>query len=143
MKISTRGRYGTRAMIDLAVHFNEGPIRASAIARRQGLSQKYLEALLANLKAAGLVRTVRGKLGGYALARDPRTISILEILRPLGDSVDFVHCTEHPQTCERQTTCPTYGLWQQLSESVSELLTKTSLADLVVQEEREGCRAAL
>ena len=130
MRISTKGRYGTRAMLTLAIRYDEGPVCASDIAQHQEISQKYLENLLASLKSAGLVLAERGKKGGYSLARPPAEITLFDILVPLEDSLGYVHCTDGDEGCERLDTCVTRLVWKELRETTERILKKTTLDDL-------------
>ncbi len=131
MKISTKGRYATRAMLALAARYQVRHMRANEIAEEQVISQKYLESLLSSLKAAGLVVAVRGKNGGYMLSRSPEEISIYAILLPLEDSLGFVHCTESDTACDRRAVCVTRELWRELRETTHRLLKSTTLQDLL------------
>lgn len=142
MKISTKGRYGARAMLELAVRFDEGLMRASEIAENQGISLKYLEALLSSLKCAGLIVSERGKQGGYSLARSPAEISLHDVLSVLEDSMDFVHCTENSTGCERIEQCVTRDVWLEVKEATDSILKRTTLAELLRRrQELETSRA--
>lgn len=135
MKLSTKGRYATRAMLDLAIHLGEGPIQVKDISRRQEISERYLEQLFAPLKAAGLVRVVRGAHGGFALARMPSDIKLLEIIETMEGSISPVECVGNPDTCSRSRTCVTRDIWLELGMAMNEVLESTTLKDLV---ERQG-----
>ncbi len=130
MHISTKGRYGTRALLSLTKHFDEGPIPTSVIADEQGISRKYLECLMPPLKKAGLVSVQMGALGGYRLGREPGMINLYEVLDAMGESFDIVFCTGKEQVCDREATCATRLVWRELSETVKAVLRKTTLADL-------------
>ena len=130
MKISTKGRYATRAMLALTARYKVRNMRAGEIATEQSISQKYLETLLSSLKSAGLVVASRGKNGGYMLARPPGEISIYSILLPLEDSLGFVHCTESDTACDRRTICATRELWRELRDATDRILNTTTLQDL-------------
>ncbi len=134
MRISTKGRYGTRAMLALATRYQGRLMRANEIAEDQGISLKYLESILSALKSAGLIRSERGKNGGYTLARSPADISIHDVLSPLEDSLGFVHCTETDQGCDRLDVCPTRELWMELKEATDRILKRTSLQDLLYRQ---------
>ena len=97
MRLSTRGRYGTRLMVDLAQHYADGPVSLAEIAKRQDLSAKYLEQLIILLKGAGLIRSVRGRRGGYMLARRPEEISVGEIVETLEGKLSLVDCVLEPE----------------------------------------------
>ncbi len=136
MKISTKGRYGTRAMLALAGKYGVRLVRASEISEGQKISLKYLENILSTLKGAGLIVSERGKNGGYALARDPAEISLYSVLAPLEGSMGFVHCTSDEPECENVSECVTRGVWAELKEATDGILRGTSLADLL---ERRNC----
>ncbi len=130
MHISTRGRYGTRAMVSLADHYQDGFVAASKIAAEQEVSQKYLEKLLVILKKAGLVTSTKGVLGGYRLARPPQNICLQEILESLGENFEIVFCTEEEDLCDRHSGCPTRPVWLEIREAVTGILSRKTLADL-------------
>lgn len=131
MKISTRGRYGTRMMLDLAAHHDQGPTPLREIAKRQDLSVKYLEQLIIPLKAAGYIRSVRGAKGGYTLARKPDKISVGQIIKVLEGGLSLVDCVEDPRVCEREKNCPTRDIWLRMSERLMEELSSLSLSDVL------------
>ncbi len=131
MKISTRGRYGTRMMLDLAAHHDQGPTPLREIAKRQDLSVKYLEQLIIPLKAAGYIRSVRGARGGYTLARKPDKISVGQIIKVLEGGLSLVDCVEDPRVCEREKNCPTRDIWLRMSERLMEELSSLSLSDVL------------
>ncbi len=131
MKISTRGRYGTRMMLDLAAHHDQGPTPLREIANRQDLSVKYLEQLIIPLKAAGYIRSVRGARGGYTLARKPDKISVGQIIKVLEGGLSLVDCVEDPKVCEREKNCPTRDIWLRMSERLLEELSSLTLRDVL------------
>lgn len=131
MKISTRGRYGTRMMLDLAAHHDQGPTPLREIAKRQDLSVKYLEQLIIPLKAAGYIRSVRGARGGYTLARKPDKISVGQIIKVLEGGLSLVDCVEDPKVCEREKNCPTRDIWLRMSERLMEELSSLTLSDVL------------
>ena len=131
MRISTKGRYGTRAMIALAANYNQGLLSASKIAATQHLSLKYLENLLSTLKTARLVTSTRGQRGGYALARSPEEITLYDVLAPLEDALDIVHCTEEDNQCILNNLCCTQEVWKRIRGAVDDILCETTLASLV------------
>jgi Rrf2 family protein len=134
MRISTKGRYAARAMVEMAASHGERYVPAGEIAEKQGISLKYLESLLAKLKSAGLIVSVRGKHGGYSLARHPSEINMWEVLRCLEDSLDIVHCTNDPSRCERFDVCVTKDVWAELKTSTERILKRTYLDDLMKQQ---------
>ena len=131
MKISTKGRYGLRAMIDLAIHEGPTPILMDDIAHRQNISKKYLHALLTSLKTAGLIRSVRGAGGGYILTRKPDAIDLAEILKALEGSLALVECTENSSVCDKSGSCTAQDLWCELSRDFENRLKEVKLSDLV------------
>lgn len=131
MKLSTRTRYGTRAMLDLAVAYGKGPVSSKEIAERQDLSQKYLENLMAALRSAGLIRSVRGPQGGHMLACPPEQVTLRAIFETLEGTGGFVECTTDATFCERSCDCVTQEVWAQMYAAAMAVLTKTTLADLV------------
>lgn len=131
MKISTRGRYGTRMMLDLAAHHDQGPTPLREIAKRQDLSVKYLEQLIIPLKAAGYIRSVRGARGGYTLAKKPDKINVGQIIKVLEGGLSLVDCVEDPKICEREKNCPTRDIWLRMSERLMEELSSLTLSDVL------------
>lgn len=133
MKISTKGRYGSRAMLALAGRYGGNPMSASEIALQQGISQKYLESILTVLKTAGLVTVRRGNAGGYMLSRDPKDITLYDILLPLEDFLGIVHCVDGDCDCERYVDCYTREVWQEMKDANEKILRKKSLAGLLAR----------
>ena len=121
MKLSTKGRYGLRAFIDLAEYEGVGPVSICSISERQDISERYLEQLMAKMKKAGLVKSVRGAGGGYILARKASEISVGDVLRALEGSVEPVTCAAfHPEeTCTVKDRCVGKYVWQKVNESVT------------------------
>ena len=134
MRISTRGRYGLRAMLELARRFGEGPLLMSTIAQEQQLSRKHLHALLTALRSAGLVCSIRGPGGGFVLARSPVQIELSQVLRALEGPLSLVDCVADERTCNRTNHCVARGVWQKLSGAIEEVLDGVTLEDLAGQE---------
>jgi Rrf2 family transcriptional regulator, cysteine metabolism repressor len=134
MKLSTKVRYGVRAMIDLANHTGSGPVLVQQIAQRQQLSKKYLENLLVVLKGASLVRSVRGAKGGYTLARGADEMTLLDIVEALDGPIALVDCTGKPEECTRWNICATRDLWSKVSDQIIEILKSKTLAQLAEEE---------
>jgi len=130
MRLSTRMRYGTRALLDLALRDEQGPMPLRDIADHQQLSPKYLEQVLAALQTADLVRAVRGPKGGYTLSRPPARINLRDIYEVLEGSEGFVRCTTDPKVCDRADTCVTQEVWASLYETCVKALEAVTLADL-------------
>jgi len=131
MKLSTRTRYGLRAMVQLAAHEGDRPLGVSAIAAEQELSPKYLHSLMTSLKAAGLVRSVRGTRGGFLLKRDAGEISLDQVVQALEGSISLVDCVEQAGICGRAETCPPRDVWVGLATKLRQYLAEVSLQDLV------------
>lgn len=137
MRLTTKMRYGTRAMLDIALNQSRGPVSIKDIAARQELSQKYLERLLFSLQAAGLVRAVRGARGGYELTRPADALTLLDIYRVLEGSAGFVECTTRSDVCQRAAECVTQEVWAELYAECTRILAATSLQDLVERTHRK------
>jgi Rrf2 family transcriptional regulator, cysteine metabolism repressor len=132
MKLSSRSRYGFRAILELAIEYGKGPMQIKTISDRESISNKYLEQLIAMLKAAGLVRSMRGPKGGYVLARPPKDIKLSEIFTTLEGPLLTVECLDHPEICPRMADCVTRDLWAQLQEAVLKILDSKTLQDMVI-----------
>jgi len=133
MKLSTRSRYGTRMMVDLAQHYNEGPVQAGEIAKRQDISVKYLEQLLIPLKVAKFIKSVRGPKGGHMLALSPDEITIGQIVRILEGGIDLSGCVEDSDTCNRSAECLTRGIWESTTKAMNDKLNSITLSDVIKQ----------
>lgn len=137
MKISTRGRYALRLMLELAQRGGDGvPIPLKEVSERQAISEKYLEQIVIPMVKAGLVRSVRGKRGGYLLTRAPEQYTVGDILRPLEGDLAPVECAADPDCCERRGACATALLWREIYEAVSGVVDRTTLRDLMERQER-------
>jgi cysteine synthase len=136
MKLNTRMRYGTRAMLELAEQYGQGFQSLADVAQAQDLPEKYLEAVFASLRAAGLVHAQRGPQGGYALSRDPQEITLRQIFDVLEGSEPYVPCTTGPSTCSRWASCVTQDVWARMYHASMQVLESTTLADLVVRRHR-------
>lgn len=132
MKLSTKGRYGLRAMVDIAQQQQGGPVAIHTIARRQNLSSRYLEQLLIPLKQAGLVKSLRGAQGGYVLGKSPEKISVGDIIRVLEGPIAPVDCVNeiNPDECRRAEYCVTRKVWIRLRDTINEVLDSYTLEDL-------------
>ena len=144
MKLSTRARYGTRALVELARRRDEEPISLKEIAARQSISLHYLEHLVTPLIASGIVRSVRGPRGGISLAREPRDIKLDEVVNLLEGGGALVECVETPDCCERAGFCVTRDIWGGLEKAMKGYLEGVSLQDIVeMQREREPKEQAM
>lgn len=131
MRISTRGRYALRMMLDLALHNSGEYITLKDISARQEVSVKYLEQIVSVLSKAGMLKSVRGPQGGYKLTKSPEQYTVGDILRVTEGSLAPVACLDSPQNdCPRAETCATLGFWQELYDAVRGVVDKTTLADL-------------
>jgi Rrf2 family iron-sulfur cluster assembly transcriptional regulator len=131
MKLSTRSRYGTRLMLDMAQHYHDGPIHLAHVARRQGISVKYLEQIIIPLKKANYIQSVRGPKGGHTLAKPPEEITVGEIVALLEDSASLAVCSDNPTVCERSSACATRYIWQEAAQAMFDKLQSITLADLL------------
>ncbi len=131
MKLSTRTRYGVRAILELARNYGNGPLQLKAIAEHQEISVKYLEQLMAVLKSAGIVRSVRGPSGGYVLAKNPNEIRISDCFTCLEGPVITTECVSDSRFCSRSADCIAKGLWTDVQNTVMELLHSTTLQSLI------------
>ncbi len=134
MKLTTRSRYGTRAMTELAIHYGQGPLMLEEISRRQDISRRYLEHIFANLRTAGLVKGLRGPRGGYVLTRAPDEILVSDIVSAVEGLLYIVDCLHDKQVCKLAKKCLTRPLWQEVNEAIMKVLESRSLADLVNSE---------
>ncbi len=130
MKVSTRGRYGLRAMLDLAEHQNSAPIPLRKIAERQSISIQYLEQIFVALRRSGLVRSVRGAQGGYELDKEADDIYVGDIVEILEGPVAPVDCLVKDDNCQQQDDCITRDVWQMVQESIEDVLYSMTLNDL-------------
>jgi Rrf2 family cysteine metabolism transcriptional repressor len=131
MKLSTRTRYGIRAIVEIAESNNSGPIQIKKIAERQDISVKYLEQLMSILKSAGFVRSVRGAKGGYMLAKPPNHIKISDVFDSLEGHVTTVECVENRDYCARAADCVARQVWAQVQQAIQNVLQSITLQDLV------------
>lgn len=138
MRLSTRGHYGLKAMFDLALNYGTNPIPLKSVAERQNISDNYLEQLISVLRKAGLVKSVRGAQGGYMLARDPKDITVGEIIRVLEGPIAPVECVSEvdPAECDQSDICITRTVWARVRDSIAEVLDSISLADMCRDAER-------
>jgi Rrf2 family protein len=131
MRLSTRSRYGTRLLLDIAQHGLAGPVHLSQVAQRQGISVKYLEQIAIPLKKANIIKSVRGPKGGHLLSRAPEDINLAEIVSLLEEGKNLVECAEQPGVCDRSNCCATRLIWQEAAQAMYDKLRTISLADLV------------
>ena len=138
MRLSTKGRYGLRALIDLAMYSEKEAVSISSIAARQNISESYLEQLVGKLKKAGIVLSIRGAQGGYKLAKPASDISVGDILRALEGNLDAVECPglKEENGCEGADLCVTKYVWQRINESISHAVDEMKLDQLVEESKK-------
>jgi len=137
MKLSTKGRYATRALLDLALLQGDGRATLKDIAHRQQISLRYLEHLITPLIAAGIVRSARGPKGGVSLAKAPSEVRLSEVIQLLEGSVAPAECVDNPEICSRSELCVTREIWGELKKAVSGVLESTTLQDLIERQKRK------
>jgi Rrf2 family transcriptional regulator, cysteine metabolism repressor len=131
MKLSTRGRYGTRVLLDLAMHRDNGLVLLKDVANRQDISLRYLEHIITPLVMAGMVRSTRGAKGGVYLAKPPDKIKLIEVIQVLEGSTAPVECVDSPDLCNRSNMCVTRDVWIEVKAAIDKILENTTLDDLV------------
>jgi Rrf2 family iron-sulfur cluster assembly transcriptional regulator len=132
MRLTTKGRYAVTAMLDLALHFDQGSIALADIAARQGISLSYLEQLFVRLRRMGLVKSARGPGGGYRLGRASHDITVAEVIRAVDETVDATRCGGL-RNCQGEQRCLTHDLWEDLSHQIENFLAGISLGELVAK----------
>ena len=136
MKISTKSRYGTRALLEIALNKNKENLTRKQISQNQEIPASYLENILISLKTKGIIRTIRGPKGGYELARDPADITIFQIVEIMEGPFDSIPCLDNDENCTRSSSCVTKGVWEKLQRAQENVLNEITIQDLV--EETEG-----
>ncbi len=131
MKLSTKARYGTRMVLDMAKHYDEGPVQIGDIAKRVDVSVKYLEQLIIPLKKAGYVESIRGPKGGHMLTKSPNEISIGEIVGLLEGGINLSECIENPDMCDKSEDCLTRSIWKEATKAMSDKLNSITLRERV------------
>lgn len=139
MKLSTRTRYGTRMILDMAQHYGQGAIQLGEIASRQDISLKYLEQIIRPLKEADYIKSFRGAKGGHILAKPPEDITVGEIVAVLEGGDTLIHCDKEPEDCERVDSCLTRFLWMEAAAAIFQRLSAITFADLIVLE-KDVCK---
>ncbi len=137
MKLSTRGEYGTRALLDLALHQEEEPVLLKDIAQRQQISLQYLEHLITPLIAGGIVRSTRGAKGGVSLAKPPEEIRLSEVIQLLEGSIAPAECVNNPGICTRSELCVTRDIWGELKQAMDGVLNSITLRDFAERQKRK------
>ncbi len=131
MKISTKIRYGARAMLELASHYGEGPIELKEIAKKENISLKYLEQVINPLRTAGLVKSIRGSKGGYSLAKPPSEICLYDVVETLEGPLNLLECLRDPKVCQKVPSCVTRDIWEEVSEAISKIFYSITLEEMV------------
>ena len=131
MKISTKGRYGLRILLDLALNSGEKLRLIRDIAHSQQISEKYISRLIIDLRRAGMVKSVRGSKGGYELALDPKAITLLDVVEVMEGPLSIVDCVREPARCARNRICATREIWQGLNSEIRESMRKVTLHDIM------------
>ena len=139
MKLSTRGRYGIHAMYDLAKHYGDGPQSNKLIAERQGIPEAYLEQLIAILRKEKLVISNRGAQGGYRLVREPRDMTVGDVLRALEGGLNLVDCLLEEDSCGKTCACPSRVVWMKIRDGLNNIVDGISLQDMINE---YACRSA-
>ena len=137
MKLSTRARYSTRALLDLALHQEEKPVQLKDIAHRQQISLQYLEHLITPLINAGIVQSTRGPRGGVLLVKSPEEIKLSEVVHLFEGSVAPVACVDNPEMCNRSSFCVTRDVWKEMKKAMDAILESTTLQDLVERQKKK------
>jgi Rrf2 family protein len=130
MKLSTKGRYGVKAMVDLAINYGEQPVSIKNISQRQNISEYYLEQLFSSLKKAKLIKSIRGAQGGYILNRAPEEITIQEVINVLEGPIEVSNCLEDG-ACNNIDCCATRILWKKIKDSIDSVTSSITLQDIV------------
>lgn len=136
MKLSTRVRYGTRLMLDLSMHYGDGPVLLREVSKRQEISVKYLEQLVPPLRVAGLVKSTRGPHGGYHLTKRPTEITLYEIVSTLDGSTELAECVKVPDSCHRSEACVTREIWTDLNQKVVDMLQGITLEKMAERQRK-------
>ena len=136
MKVSTKGDYGVRALVELAHHYGEGPVQSATIASRQEVPEPYLDQLLTTLRRAGFIRSVRGPQGGHALIREPDKVKLSEVMVALEGSLAPIACVDDPESCTKSGGCVQRGVWEQVRDATRAILENVTIGDLA-EKERE------
>lgn len=130
MKLSTKGRYGVKAMVDLAMHYGDTPVSIKTISQRQNISEYYLEQLFSSLRKAKLIKSIRGAQGGYILNRQPEDITVSDIIEVLEGPIEISDCLDGV-TCNNVDCCATRLLWKKIKTSIDEVTNSVTLKDIV------------
>ena len=131
MKLSTRARYGTRVLLELALHWDERPVLLKNIAQKHQLPLQYLQQLIGPLVKGGIIKTTRGARGGVSLLKPPREVTLSEVIQLLEGSITPVACVDNPELYPRSDICVTHDIWAELKKAMDRVLESTTFEDLV------------
>ena len=137
MRLSTKGRYGIRALLEIAMHKKNSPIQLKDIAENQEISLPYLEQLMRPLIAGGYVRSTTGPRGGVSLAKNPSDVRMIDIIQLFEGSIALVSCVDNPDVCDRSSSCVTRDLWSELKDAMGDVLGSKTLQDLINQKKEK------
>jgi len=140
MRLSTKGRYTTRAIVDLALNYQKGPVFLKDIAKRQEVSQRYLSQLVIPLEGAGLVKGIRGRRGGLILAKPPRQITLGQVIQISEGRISFEECVDNPKVCSRSSRCAIRDVWSETVRTVERVLESITLQDLIDRQAKKETR---
>jgi Rrf2 family transcriptional regulator, cysteine metabolism repressor len=138
MRLSTKCRYGLRAIVDIARAYGKNPAKRKDIAKKQGLSGSYLENILLILRNYKIVETTRGVNGGYVLCRAPSNITVYEVINALEGPLSLTDCVDTPTSCDRTSSCATRFVWCELAGAIRTVLSKITLQELLDREKKSG-----
>ena len=138
MKLSTRARYGTKVLLELSLHWGEGPVLLKEIAQRQQIPLPYLQQLIGPLVKQGIIKTTRGARGGISLLKLPKEVRLSEVIQILEGSITPVACVDNPELYPRSDTCVTHDIWAEVKKAMDGVLESTTFEDLVEQQKQKG-----
>ncbi len=141
MKVSMRGDYGLRALLELAQHYGEGPVQSGEIAARQGIPEPYLDHLLTVLRKGGIIKSVRGPQGGHTLLRAPNELRLAEVLAILEGSAAVMGCVDDPAACQTASNCVLRDVWRQIGDLTRGVLEGTTIGDLALRQREAQAQA--
>ncbi|MBM3699769.1 MAG: Rrf2 family transcriptional regulator [Actinobacteria bacterium] len=131
MKLSTRSRYGTRLVLELALKFESGPVFLKDICKAQNLSFKYLSQIIILLKTAGIVKAMRGAYGGYCLAKKPEEIKLSEIVGALEGTLNIIDCIKNPEACKKYSNCASRFYWEEINNNICKSLEEITVKNIL------------
>jgi Rrf2 family transcriptional regulator, cysteine metabolism repressor len=143
MKVSSKGRYGLRIMLELALKYGAGPVMMSSIENTQGISRKYMHTLLTSLKTVGLVKSIRGAGGGFILAFPPSEIFLDEVIEALEGPFDITECAKSDAFCSKADNCVTREIWRDVGQAVKDVLSKTTLGQLASRQKSKSSQSVM